>query len=220
LAASSQQSAACLLCGNKAGTLTVAILGSSTVDADDIDPASCRLEGVAAMPVGQGVSDEATGDGTTDCTCNTLGGDGWADLLLKFPAQEVAATLAQPNVGDTLTLTLTGAYNDGMPFSASDCVVVVAGDPTPLQTSVTLGLPNPNPFNPTTQISYSVPTTQHVRLAIYDVAGRLVQSLVSEVKGPGEHVAVWNASRLASGVYFYRLQTANETIVRRATLLK
>jgi hypothetical protein len=52
------------------------------------------------------------------------------------------------------------------------------------------------------------------------VAGRLVQSLVSEVKGPGEHVAVWNASRLASGVYFYRLQTANETIVRRATLLK
>jgi hypothetical protein len=109
LAASSQQSAACLLCGNKAGTLTVAILGSSTVDADDIDPASCRLEGVAAMPVGQGVSDEATGDGTTDCTCNTLGGDGWADLLLKFPAQEVAATLAQPNVGDTLTLTLTHA---------------------------------------------------------------------------------------------------------------
>ena len=83
-----------------------------------------------------------------------------------------------------------------------------------------LGFPNPNPFNPVTRISYNVPTTQHVRIAIYDVAGRLVEDLVNETKAAGEHVVEWDAGRLPSGVYFYRMQTGGQTLVRRATLLK
>lgn len=204
----------------KGGALAVAILGSATVDADSIDPASCRLEGVEPILGAYSIDDVASGEGTTDCTCNNLGGDGWPDLRLMFGALDVAAALTQANAGDTLTLVLTGTYLDGMPFSATDCVVVVDGGSPLQQTSVTLGLPSPNPFNPTTRIAYSIPARQHVHLAVHDVAGRLVAMLVDDVKDAGEYDVEWRASGVPSGVYFYRLHTGGETVVRRATLLK
>ena len=71
-----------------------------------------------------------------------------------------------------------------------------------------------------TRIGYLMPKTQHVRIAVYDVAGRLIEELINEVKDAGEHVVEWDAGTLPSGVYFYRLQTGRETVVRRATLLK
>jgi hypothetical protein len=198
----------------KGGALPVTILGSATVDITDIDPASCRLDGVSPITVG-----------VMDCACSDLGSDGFDDLFLQFLSRDVAAAITRGNPGDTLTLTLTGAYNDGMPFSTSDRVVVVAVDggspsPQPASPTVVLGLPTPNPFNPVTQITYSVSVAQHVRLAVYDVAGRLLDTLVDEVKGPGDYIIEWNAANLSSGVYFHRLQTASGTVVRRATLIK
>jgi hypothetical protein len=137
----------------------------------------------------------------------------------------VAAAIPAGNPGDTLTLTLTGSYNDGMPFSAADRVVVVVADggspsPPPPSPQVVVGLPTPNPFNPVTQIPYSVTVSQRVQITVYDVAGRLVETLVDEVKGPGDYVIEWNAAGLSSGVYFHRLQTVSGTVVRRATLIK
>jgi hypothetical protein len=199
----------------KGGALAVAILGSATLDIADIDPASCRLEGVTPLTVG-----------VADCACSDLGSDGFDDLFLQFLSRDVAAAIPRGNPGDTLTLTLAGAYNDGMPFSTSDRVVVVATDgggspsPPPPSPTVVLGLPSPNPFNPVTQIPYSVSVAQHVRLGVYDVVGRLLETLVDEVKAPGDYVIEWNAANLSSGVYFHRLQTASGTIVRRATLIK
>ena len=63
----------------------------------------------------------------------------------------------------------------------------------------------PNPFNPTTTISYQLPTQSHVMLKIFDVLGREMTTLVNEVKQPGEYTATWNAEKVPSGVYFYRL---------------
>ncbi|MFH1196807.1 MAG: glycosyl hydrolase family 18 protein [bacterium] len=73
----------------------------------------------------------------------------------------------------------------------------------------------PNPFNPTTTIRYAVPTVetgyipslQHVALKIYDILGNEVMTLVDETKEPGYYEVEFDASRLSSGVYFYRLQT-------------
>jgi hypothetical protein len=166
------------------------------------------------------VEDVATGDDTADCTCNTLAGDGWLDLSLTFAAEDVAAAIPPANPGDTLVLVLTGTYLDGMPFSATDCVVVIDGGSPVHQVSASLGFPSPNPFNPGTRIAYSLPARQQVRLGVYDVRGRVVANLVDAVKEEGEHVVEWYPSGLPSGVYFYRLQTGGETIVRRATLLK
>lgn len=210
----------------KGGVLPVAILGSSTVDVTQIDLSTVRLEGVALLSHGQLLGDVETEDGDNDCVCDGTGGaDGFMDQLLKFDQQDIAAAIPQPAVGDVVALTLTGAYFDGLPFEATDCITIVGGDnsaKTGLSNDAVagLGFPSPNPFNPVTRISYTVPSTQHVRIAVYDVAGRLVDDLVDEVKGAGEYVVEWDAGRLPSGVYFYRMQTGGETLVRRATLLK
>ena len=207
------------------GVLPVAILGSETVDVADIDPASIFLEGVA--PLRYEYEDVATLDGHDDCECNDGDADGYMDLTLKFSKMDIALALLMEDpyhVGQVLPLTLGGAYMDGMPFSASDCITLVGNDKSKKRAGMdgasALGFPTPNPFNPVTRISYSVPTTQHVRIAIYDVAGRLVEDLVNETRAAGEHVVEWDAGRLPSGVYFYRMQTGDRTIVRRATLLK
>jgi hypothetical protein len=202
--------------------MTVAVLGSETVNASMIDAGSVLLEGVA--PKQWTLEDYATLDGDA-CACNDANGDGYMDLKLKFYRLEVAAAvMGMPHeVGDVLELTLTGSYMDGMTFSATDCIEIV-GMPMAKHEltdgAAGLGYPSPNPFNPVTRISYNVPSTQHVRIAIYDVAGRLVEDLVNETKGAGEYVVEWDAGRLPSGVYFYRMQTGDQTIVRRATLLK
>jgi hypothetical protein len=162
--------------------------------------------------------------------------DGYKDLLVFFDRAEVALAIGPipPAVGTEIPLTMTGKLSDGMTFLSTDCITVIEGrrhrrdiDEESSKSSKSskskvagLGFPSPNPFNPVTRISYNVPTTQHVRIAIFDVAGRLVENLVNETKGAGEYVVEWDAGRLPSGVYFYRMQAGDQTIVRRATLIK
>lgn len=71
----------------------------------------------------------------------------------------------------------------------------------------------PNPFNPTTNISFSLSGRSYVSLKIFDLLGRQVSSLVSEELSAGNYSRQWNASNFASGIYFYRLQASlyNET---------
>ena len=78
----------------------------------------------------------------------------------------------------------------------------------------------PNPFNPSTQIHYQVPSTAHVSINVYDVTGRRIVTLVSEVKEAGYHTASFDAARLASGVYIYRMQAGEQTFTRKMTLVK
>jgi hypothetical protein len=63
----------------------------------------------------------------------------------------------------------------------------------------------PNPFNPSTTILYQTPRAGDVRVAVYDLLGREVALLVDGVQTAGFHSAVFNASKLSSGVYVYRL---------------
>lgn len=70
----------------------------------------------------------------------------------------------------------------------------------------------PNPFNPRTTIRYSLPEKKLVRIKIYDILGREVRVLVNETKSAGEHQAIWDGRDnigkvIASGVYFYRIET-------------
>jgi flagellar hook assembly protein FlgD len=78
----------------------------------------------------------------------------------------------------------------------------------------------PNPFNPTTTIWYSLPTSSHVTLEIYNVLGQRVTLLVDREQGAGAHTAMWDASSAPSGVYFYRLSTSDLTETRKIMLLK
>jgi len=77
-----------------------------------------------------------------------------------------------------------------------------------------------NPFNPTTEISFSLPSASRVKLEVFNVMGQKVATLVNEQLETGEHVIQWNGSNAASGVYFYRLQTGEFTETRKMMLLK
>ena len=78
----------------------------------------------------------------------------------------------------------------------------------------------PNPFNPNTSIKFSVPKAVNVTLKVFDVLGKEVATLVNEVKQPGFHTADFNASDLASGIYFYRIDAGEFSSVKKMILVK
>jgi len=83
------------------------------------------------------------------------------------------------------------------------------------------GLNNsPNPFNVSSTVSYTLEGSGHVNLVVYDLLGRKVATLVDGEQEAGAHSVLWDASELASGVYFYRLTVGDFTETRRTTLLK
>jgi len=78
----------------------------------------------------------------------------------------------------------------------------------------------PNPFNPTTKINFAIPKQGLVTLKVYDVLGREVANLVNEVKTAGNYIVDFDASYLASGVYFYKLEVNGFSDVKRLMLIK
>ena len=78
----------------------------------------------------------------------------------------------------------------------------------------------PNPFNPETQIEYDLAVTAMVELTIYDISGRMVQTLVNEVQTPDHYNIVFQAENLPSGTYFYRLKAGSRVDTRKMVLLQ
>lgn len=101
-------------------------------------------------------------------------------------------------------------------------LVLRIGAGADLPTEFALSQNYPNPFNPVTRIEYAVPAGTHpaVSLQVYDVLGRLVSTLVNEVKEPGTYAVRWDAGSVASGVYYYRLDAGNFQAIRKMLLLK
>jgi hypothetical protein len=97
------------------------------------------------------------------------------------------------------------------------------GSPPPPEFSLEQN--RPNPFNPATQIFYRVPAAGPVKLAVYDVRGRLVATLVDGISQPGVFDAWWDGTdtsglRVGSGVYFYRLESGAFKETRKMVLLQ
>jgi hypothetical protein len=103
------------------GDLPVALLGSADFDVNNIDIASLQLHGVAPIRSGyEDVAEPFTGD---LCGCTENGPDGFMDLTLKFPTQEIRDTIGMAS--GIHTVTLTGALLDGTPIEGQDCVIMV-----------------------------------------------------------------------------------------------
>ena len=79
---------------------------------------------------------------------------------------------------------------------------------------------NPNPFNPVTTISFSIPQSGHVRLIIYNSVGSKVATLVDRDISAGNHSVEWNADNQSSGVYFYTMSYGTYTISKRMLFIK
>lgn len=78
----------------------------------------------------------------------------------------------------------------------------------------------PNPFNPVTKINYSIPKQELVILKVYDILGREVRTLVNEVKNAGSFTVDFDGKELASGAYFYRLQSGDFFEIKKMLLIK
>ncbi len=88
-----------------------------------------------------------------------------------------------------------------------------------------LGTNKPNPFNPFTEIAYSLPVAGHVRMEIYDVAGRRVRILIDGFMPAGTHETAWDGlddsnTPVTSGVYFYRIVSGKSSISKKMVLLR
>lgn len=88
-----------------------------------------------------------------------------------------------------------------------------------------LGQNFPNPFNPSTTISYRLEHAANVRLVIYDVAGREIKRIVSQYQFPGQYAVTWTSAdesgrNVPSGVYIARLQVENESSIRKMVLTR
>ncbi|MDA3813033.1 MAG: T9SS type A sorting domain-containing protein [Candidatus Cloacimonetes bacterium] len=83
----------------------------------------------------------------------------------------------------------------------------------------------PNPFNPTTKISFSLPSEEDIVLTIYNIKGQKVKTLYSGTADKGEHTVIWegkdtNNKLVSSGIYFYKLKTNNEELTRKMLMMK
>ena len=109
--------------------------------------------------------------------------------------------------GDTTNLTIAGA-------SATDPIYI--GEPS----SHLMARNYPNPFNPVTTISYTIPTAGNVEMKVFDVTGRQVATLVNTYQSTGNYTVAWDGSDSPSGIYFYRLSVGNLSFTNRMVLMK
>jgi hypothetical protein len=109
-------------------------------------------------------------------------------------------------------------------FAITDSVDCLPSNTDPITSTIPssfkLGQNYPNPFNPSTRINYSVPVSGLVQLQIFDITGRLISTIVNEVKNPGSYMIEFNATTLSSGTYFYRLEGHNFVETKKMLLIK
>ena len=123
--------------------------------------------------------------------------------------------------GDSdLDVVADGHYADAVVWYENTFVVGIENDVAFIPAEYTLFQNYPNPFNATTTIKFSIPHTEFVTLKILNILGKEVATLVSERLSAREYEYDWDAGEFSSGIYLYRMQTANYIEVKKMVLLK
>lgn len=130
-------------------------------------------------------------------------------LVIDYKANALAAGLQWPNYGkdiwrsNSFTDVVTSIdKNENLPYEFS------------------LLQNYPNPFNAGTAIGFNLPNRSHVRLDVYDILGRKIETLIDKNLSAGYHSLIWNAENKSSGIYFYRITADDQTSTRRMLLVK
>jgi len=130
------------------------------------------------------------------------------------------------DLGDTLDITVSPAYEiTDLSLAGHEVAIYQFGSATGVESGLRLERSYPNPFNPSTTIRHSLPARSHVRLGVYDVAGREVAVIQDGVRAAGSHEVRWDGAdrrglSLAAGVYFVRLDAGGETRMSKVMLVK
>jgi len=158
-------------------------------------------------------------------------GEGYVLLGYTFPGSNGRFEFYLPSAPPMpiiLAAVSTDAEGNSSEFSAnaySPDALLVEDSEAPLPFDFALSQNYPNPFNATTRIVLSLPRKAEAALAVYNVLGQHVRTLVGDVLSAGDHEIIWDGTdesgtEVASGVYFYRLVSENQRLVRKVVLLK
>jgi hypothetical protein len=175
---------------------------------------------------------------------NTVGNNaGWgefwsSDIPLKFPAQTefdwkqffVDFAVKENTQAISVRIHPLGRfkgtiYADNLEIKKKEPVITGVVDNSVQPKQFELGNNYPNPFNPTTTLSYAVPRESNVSLVIYNVLGQKVRTLVSDFKNAGRYSVVWNGlddngKAVSSGIYLYSLVSGDVKLVKKMIMLK
>ncbi len=168
-------------------------------------------------------------------TAIAAGGFVDSNVVLSYQEFAVNMTYVTSDVPDTAFITLSMIGPTGPDYHAGSVMIVDDLSLSGVATSVeerteqgprAFGLQNyPNPFNPSTTISYSLPQSSAVQLQVFNLLGQPVRTWAEEEQTAGSHSVSWDGTDdqgkiLASGIYFYRLQSKGHSEVNRMLLLK
>lgn len=159
----------------------------------------------------------ATGLTQTRLLSSSDDGDNFTDItptnpLVPFRFSEVTKLRAGSD-GSMMALTNHGLYLNGLTVDAEESSEAVP-------TSFALAQNHPNPFNPSTSISFTVPQSGIAKVTVFDLLGRQVATLLDAPVSAGQHQVQFNGSSIPSGVYFYRLEADGFTATRKMLLVK
>lgn len=159
----------------------------------------------------------------------SISGNAWFKVISGKPGggmSNIFAAVSGRTVNDTAKIFLPGGYNGvgSSNFDVIGCGPNIFVGLVPINSEIPnnyrLSQNYPNPFNPITNIKFSIPVTGLVKLVVYDILGREVNTLLNEVKPAGNYLVDFDASHLSSGVYFYTIQSGNFTDTKKMLLVK
>ncbi len=155
-----------------------------------------------------------------------INGNTWTVIPNKpTPSHNISASVIARAVGDTAKIYVVGGTNNTTNTAAFE-VIGCGGNVLGIETNggvpktYTLAQNYPNPFNPSTNIKFGLPKSGIVKLVIFDLLGREVTTLINGFKDAGSYTVNFDASSLASGVYFYRIEANEFTQTKKMLLIK
>jgi FlgD Ig-like domain/FG-GAP-like repeat/FG-GAP repeat len=169
-----------------------------------------------------------SGDITITISYDDAGMTPGEESMLKFWHYDGSDWVDITSAHNTTLNTITGTTASLSPFvlGSADIQTAVGEDDKPVMpTEFALEQNFPNPFNPTTVISYSIPVRSEVVVTIYNILGQRVRVFNQGEQSSGKHRIVWNATddrghAVSSGMYFYELKAGNTRVSRKMVLLK
>ncbi len=143
--------------------------------------------------------------------------------VIRLPAARVTGVNVYEHMdflitGGAISYRVTPVYPDGMGPSSRALKAGLGEDNQNL--SAALDGNFPNPFNPTTTISFTVEETQHIRISVWDLSGQMIATLVDATRSPGQFDVSFNANTLPSGTYFVRMESDSGIQTRPMMLMK
>ena len=90
----------------------------------------------------------------------------------------------------------------------------------PLPGAFSLGDAYPNPFNPVTSINFAVPVESDISIQVYNIQGRVIETLVNGIMEAGYHTVTWHADDLSSGIYFVKMIGGEYVKTQKLMLVK